>query len=253
MKHIVSYSGGLNSFMTAQLVVNDFGAANVLLVFTDTKSEDYDLYRFIDETVKHLEADYICLQEGRDIWQVYNDMNFMSNSRVDNCSDILKRSLFKRWLKKNYKPQDCILYMGFDWNEEHRLEKVRKRYKPYRIEASLIKDRLEKQTIIDYLKFINIKIPRLYDLGFSHNNCGGFCVKAGLAHFKNLYKQLPERYKYHEDQQEALFNRIGKHGFLKMTENGKTKYLSLKDFREQYLEKDKQVDMFDIGGCGCFT
>lgn len=253
IKHIVSYSGGLNSFMVGKRIVDEFGKKNTLLVFTDTKSEDEDLYRFLDETVKYLEAEFVNLADGRDLWQVFNDMNFMSNSRVDNCSQILKRSLFKRWLKKEYKPDECILYMGFDWNETHRLPKVQKRYAPYVVKAPLMdKPYLSKRDISDVLKEIGIEIPRLYKMGFVHNNCGGFCVKTGQAQFKMLLKTMPERYKYHEEQQEKLFERIGQHGFIRMTINGKLNYLSMKQFRE-YLESNGSIDEFDFGGCDCFV
>ena len=40
--------------------------------------------------------------------------------------------------------------------------------------------------------------------------------------------------------------------FLRVTVDGVLNYLSLKAFRQDYLEKNVQVDMFDIGGCGCF-
>lgn len=254
MRHIVSYSGGLNSFACAERVIAKHGKDATLLVFTDTKSEDPDLYRFITETVAFLGVEYQILADGRDIWQVFNDMNFMSNSRVDNCSQILKRSLFKRWLKKNYKLNEATIYVGFDWNESHRLPKMERRYKPYAIQAPLMeKPYIDKYHIMARLKEIGIRHPKLYDLGFAHNNCGGFYIKAGQAQFALMYKHMPERYKYHEEQQEALFARIGQHGFLRVTEGGVLKYLSLKQFREQFLDCKKEVDMFDIGGCGCFV
>lgn len=257
MKHIVSYSGGLNSFAVADRIVSKYGKENVLCVFTDTKSEDPDLYRFITETITYLGCEYLVLADGRNLWQLFNDMNFMSNSRVDNCSSVLKRALFKRWLKKSFKPTECKIYMGFDWNEEHRLPKVVRRYKPYIVEAPLLeKPYIDKSDIMVRLKSIGIRHPRLYDLGFAHNNCGGFCVKTGQAQFRLLYKKLPEQYMYHEAEQEKLFARIGQHGFIRVTEAGVLKYLSLREFREQFLDKedcDKRVDLFDFGGCGCFV
>ena len=253
MKHIVSYSGGLNSFATAERVIAAHGVKNTLLVFTDTKSEDEDLYRFLYETVAFLGAEVVTLTEGRNIWQVFNDMNFMSNSRVDNCSQILKRSLFKRWLKKNFKPDEACIYVGFDWNETHRLPKMEKRYRPYKVYAPLMNPPyIEKNDIRYRLKQLKIRQPRLYDMGFEHNNCGGFCVKAGQAQFKLMWQKMPERYAQHEAEQEKLFARIGQHGFLRRTEDGVLRYLSLKQFREEILEQGKKIDGTDIGGCGCF-
>ena len=253
MKHIVSYSGGLNSFATAERVLAVEDKQDVLLVFTDTKTEDEDLYRFLDETVKFFGCEIVKLADGRNIWQVFNDMNFMSNSRVDNCSQILKRSLFKRWLKKNFTSSEAIIYMGFDWNESHRLPKVQKRYKPYQVKAPLMEPPyLNKRDMMDRLKLLGIEVPKLYKLGFQHNNCGGFCVKTGQAQFKKLLVTLPSRYAYHEEEQEKLFSRIGQHGFIRMRIDGVQNYLSLKQFRE-YLERDGKIDEFDFGGCGCFV
>jgi hypothetical protein len=37
-----------------------------------------------------------------------------------------------------------------------------------------------------------------------------------------------------------------------MTIHKKTKYLTLREFRE-YVEGDGQIDLFETGGCGCFV
>lgn len=254
MIHIVSYSGGLNSFFAAQRVVEKFGKENTILVFCDTKTEDEDLYRFLGETTAHLDCEFITLSDGRNIWQVFEDEKFIGNSLVDPCSKILKRKLFTKWISDNYADDEAILYVGYDWTEAHRLESMQRNYAPRLVVAPLMeKPHFNRQETAEKLKAIGIKQPRLYDLGFSHNNCGGFCIKAGQAHFKNLYDKMPDRYKYHEENQERLFKTLGKSGFLKIIDNGKLRFFSLKEFREEILEKkSNQIDFLDIGGCGCF-
>ncbi len=37
----------------------------------------------------------------------------------------------------------------------------------------------------DFAKNFGIEPPRLYKMGFKHNNCGGACVKAGISQWKN--------------------------------------------------------------------
>ena len=44
-----------------------------------------------------------------------------------------------------------------------------------------------------------IEPPRLYLLGFPHNNCGGACVRQGRAEWERLYKCFPERYQAREE------------------------------------------------------
>ena len=47
---IVFYSGGKASFLAAHRVIERYGVEGVTLLFTDTMTEDSDLYRFLDES-----------------------------------------------------------------------------------------------------------------------------------------------------------------------------------------------------------
>lgn len=49
MKHIVSYSGGKDSFANAVILRDKHGANDLYLIFCDTLVEDCDLYRFLIE------------------------------------------------------------------------------------------------------------------------------------------------------------------------------------------------------------
>jgi hypothetical protein len=90
-------------------------------------------------------------------------------------------------------------------------------------------------------------------MGFAHNNCGGFCVKAGQAHFVTLFKAMPERYAYHERKEQEIRALLGDVSILRDRRgDGETKPLTLQALRERY-EAGGQIDMFDIGGCGCFV
>ena len=51
---------------------------------------------------------------------------------------------------------------------------------------------------------LEIDIPRLYKEGFKHNNCGGFCVKAGMGQFAHLYKVNPRRYLEYENKEQEF-------------------------------------------------
>jgi hypothetical protein len=252
MKHVVSYSGGLGSFMTAYRVVEEFGPEDVVLLFTDTKEEDEDLYRFLEDTSTYFDVPVTTIADGRDIWEVFNDVRFMGNNRIDPCSRILKRELARKWMEKHHPPQDCILYFGIGWDEVHRMDAIKKNWVPYTTEAPLVEAPIDRRDILRLLDSINIKAPRLYELGFAHNNCGGFCIKTGQAQFAALLKAFPKRYQRHEDAQEKLFAKIGPHGFIRVTINKKKSYFSLRQFRH-HVESGGQIDMFDIGGCGCFV
>ena len=253
MKYIVSYSGGLGSFASAHLTVNKYGKENVELIFTDTKTEDEDLYRFINETVKALACKYTVLSDGRNIWQVFTDVRFHGNSRIDPCSKILKRELFRKYIDKNYNPKDTTIVFGIDHREAHRMEAIERNYSPWATQAPLCETKLSREDILNILDDYKIDPPRLYEMGFQHNNCGGFCVKTGQKQMKLLLEKMPERYAWHEQEQEKLFKHLGKeHGFIRKNINGELRYLSLKQFRES-LESGEQCEMWNQEGCGCFV
>lgn len=98
MKHIVSYSGGIGSAMTAQLLCDEYGKENVALLFADTNMEDEDLYRFNSDLVNKLKCEFIRIADGRTVWEVFEDVKFIGNSRIDPCSKILKRELIKNYI-----------------------------------------------------------------------------------------------------------------------------------------------------------
>lgn len=258
MKHIVSFSGGMGSYMAAKRVVEQYGADNTLLVFTDTKTEDEDLYRFVNDTVADLGAELVYLADGRNVWDVFFDKGYMGAMQFAYCTQILKQKVFREWLEQHYQPHECIVYLGIDWSEEHRFQRAIKHWLPYTVKAPMCDEPfLSKGDMFETLGGRGIELPRLYKLGFEHNNCGGFCVKAGHGHFKNLLEKMPERYAYHEAKEQQFRDHFQKDvAILRDRKAGTTKPLTLKDFRERIESQEPAqqltLELDDIGGCGCY-
>lgn len=254
MKHIVSFSGGLGSAITAHMVCNQYGKDNVALLFADTLIEDDDLYIFNKDVVDLLGCQYVRIAEGRTPWQVFNDVKYIGNTRVDPCSKILKRDFIRKHLVNNYSPDDCVIWIGIDCTEEHRMYPVVERNKPYSYRSILIENNifLTNEYKKRWCAINGIKIPRMYGMGFAHHNCGGFCVKSGQAQFKKLWEKFPLRYLKNEcEEQDAISNNPKLKPFLRKTINGKLRYLTLKEYREEFLEPNKEIDETEFGGCGC--
>jgi hypothetical protein len=257
MKHVVMFSGGIGSWAAAKRVVQAHGTADLTLLFTDTLIEDEDLYRFLNEASANIGVPVTRIAEGRTPWQVFFDVRFLGNSRVDPCSRVLKREMAERWLKDNCDPLDTEVYVGIDWSEEHRFTNLSARHagQGWTYKAPMCDPpELMKRQMLDALAAEGIKPPRLYAMGFSHNNCGGFCIKAGQGHFALLFQHMPDRYLYHEGQEQEIRAFLGKDVAI-MTDrsgDGKKKPLTLRAFRER-IEAGFEFDRFDIGGCGCFV
>lgn len=254
--HVVFYSGGTGSWAAAHRVKRQFGTKDLILLFTDTRTEDEDLYRFVFESAANIGGELITISDGRNIWEVFFNERYLGNSRIDPCSKLLKRVPARKWVEKTFpNPDDVRLYVGIDWTETHRLPNIVKNWEPYSVSAPLCeKPYIDKDLIHFHLDMLGIKIPRLYDFGFVHNNCGGFCIKAGQAQFKLLLQTHPERFKYHEEQEQKIREFLDKDvSILRKMENGVRRQYTLKELREDVEKSCDNTDPLDIGGCGCFV
>lgn len=253
MRHVVMFSGGVGSYLTAKRVVSEHGADRTLLLFADTKIEDPDLYRFIHQAAAVLDVHLEVIADGRTPWEVFHDHKFIGNTRVDICSRALKRDLMDKWISDRFTPDQVQCYVGVDWTEQHRYDRLAPRKLPYIYKAPLCDPPFYngKDEMLAELEADGLRLPRLYELGFPHNNCGGFCVKAGHGTFKMLLEKLPERYAEHEAQEQRLRDHIGKPvAILRDRRGGRTRPMSLKEFRER-VQGGEKVDTDDHGGCGC--
>lgn len=262
MKHVVMFSGGLGSWVAAKRVAETHGTNNLFLVFADVggqrtsphMGEDEDTYRFVREAAANVGGTLVWLNEGRDIWQVFKDNRFLGNSRLANCSKFLKQQPAREWLDANCDHGYTTVYVGIDWTETERLPAIQRGYAPYPAGAPLTyppyisKDQMEAMCIAE-----GMEVPRLYRAGFPHNNCGGFCVRAGQAQFELLLREHPERYAYHEAKEQELREHLGSDvAILRDRAGGTVTPLTLRRFRERIQVQPELFDDFDWGGCGCF-
>ncbi|HEY5657934.1 MAG TPA: hypothetical protein VIY27_09110 [Myxococcota bacterium] len=257
-ERVVMFSGGVGSWAAARRVAERHGTDELTLLFADTRIEDEDLYRFLDEASADIGARLVKVADGRTPWDVFRDVRFLGNTRVDPCSRVLKRELCDRWLAENCDPERTRVYLGISWDEEHRFTRAKERLASlgWNARAPLCEEPLPPLGdgwAIRWLEQAGIEPPRLYRMGFPHNNCGGFCVKAGQAHFKLLLEKLPERYAHHERQEEELRAYLDKDiAILRDRRGGKTRPMTLQTLRER-VESEQPIDEDEWGGCGCFS
>jgi hypothetical protein len=254
--HIVFFSSGKASWLAAKRVAEKHGTDKLWLVFADTTIEDKDNYRFLEEAAENVGGQLIKLKDGRNPWDIFNAKRFI-NHRQAHCSIELKVKPCKAWITScNFSSEDTILYFGIGFEELDRLEAIAKNWHPFKIELPLCWDKwADRQEIDRQLKLNNLKQPRLYDMGFAHANCGGFCPKAGMKHYRNLLERLPEVYAHHEQEEQKFTKAIGnsKIGILRKTDGGEAKPMTLKAFREEIEASPLQLsfDFEALGGCGC--
>jgi hypothetical protein len=257
------FSGGIGSWAAAKRVRERHPKDEVILLFSDVRGdnpdphvgEDEDTYRFITDAAANIGAPLVVVRDGRDIWQVFKDKRFLGNSRLASCSHELKQKPAREWLEANTDPEDTVVYVGIDWSESHRLPSIERNYLPWRASAPLTDaPYLSKETMIEWAQSEGLDPPRLYALGFVHNNCGGGCVRAGQAQFRHLLEVMPERFAVWEDREREMGEILDRPvSILKESVTGQSRPLPLSVLRERHESQPSLIDLLDVGGCGCFV
>ena len=196
------------------------------------------------------------LSNGKSVWDIFYDGNFLGNSRIAPCSSVIKQKLADKYVSTVFDSDDTTLYLGIDWTEIHRTKAPTENWAPYKVEFPLCDEPyVNKVDIVKALDEKGIDLPRLYGMGFAHNNCGGFCVRGGQGHFANLLEKDRELFLWHEKQEQEFREYIGKDvSILRKQRNGERFNYTLRDLRADVEGgADDEVDYADIGGCGCFV
>lgn len=252
MTYQISFSGGKGSAISA-LIAHENGL-DFNLIFADTGIEDEDLHRFNADVARAVGKELITLKDGRTPWDVYVDRRYIGNTRLAHCSDELKVKPCMEWLAANAAPDDPLV-LGMDWSEGDRIELAKARWAPRPVVSLLNKYKVYRQHYAEIFARHKITPPRLYEAGFAHNNCGGFCCKAGQEQFARLLQFDPARFDHHAAEMDKAMAAIGPTAkpFLRITIAGKKEYMRLSEFKK-HIEAGGQMDIFDTAaGCGCFT
>jgi len=114
---------------------------------------------------------------------------------------------------------------------------------------------VDKADLFDALRARGVEPPRLYADGFEHNNCGGFCIKAGQAQFERLLRTNRDRYLEHEAKELDLRAFLEKDvAIMRDRGDDDSRPLTMQEFRER-IEVPGQEALFDTtdwGSCSCF-
>lgn len=258
---IVQLSGGVTSWAAGRLAVDEYGPARVRALFADVKGdatsphlgEDEDTYRFLEDSAAELGVELIRVSDGRDIWRVFRDERFIGNNRIAPCSKLLKQAPARRWVREHTDPDRTLIVLGIDGLElDRRIPGQIRGWAPWRVDAPLAARGITKLEAMRRAEAAGLTLPRMYAAGFEHANCGGYCVRAGQAQNENLLREHPDRYAFHEAQEQKLRAELGA-DVAAMAEvvNGRKVPLTLQTLRERLEDQPGMFDPLDVGGCGC--
>jgi hypothetical protein len=265
MKRINNFSGGLCSFWSAWRDVREFGPENVVLLFADTLVESDDLYQFLKDASALLGVPVTRVSRELTPWQLFRREHMIGNNKYPICSVMLKRDVLDGWMLSHYEMnpdqgnmllQKASLSLGFDWEELERTNDMRREHPTWTIRAPMqeppIWDKCKMQREAEKL---GLKIADAYVQGFTHNNCGKRCVRAGISHWVHLYHMDRAAFLSWAAEEwscKLYLESIGVQplSMLKDRRGGEVNNLYLFQLKGR-IDVGEQFDKHEWGGCGC--
>lgn len=255
MKYVASLSGGVASAVATDRAITRYGRENVVIWFADTNWEDDDLYRFLYDCLGRWGGELALYRDGRTPLEVAEDKSIIPNQKIAPCSFALKVAPFKAYIEAQPKPLTVLL--GLDWKETHRMDAPRRNYEA--IEGVTVDYPLEWKPIEfrpyqEVVRAWGIEPPRLYRMGFPHNNCGGRCVKQGVREWQRLALNFPERFAEVRDWEQAQRAKGGAratYAIARDFKGGDVKPLTLAEIEQRAQPPDDGESQDDMFSCMC--
>jgi 3'-phosphoadenosine 5'-phosphosulfate sulfotransferase (PAPS reductase)/FAD synthetase len=238
-QYAVSLSGGLASALAAERAIQRYGRSQVLLWFADTLEEDEDLYRFLHDLMCRWGGVLYWYTDGRRPLDIAEAKQIIPCNQLAPCSFELKVRAYRDFIQAM--PTLPTVMIGLDYWETRRLATTRASYAKAlpdaTVEYPLLWPQVETRPLTEVCRTDwQIDPPRLYLLGFPHNNCGGACVRQGKEEWKRLLIHFPERYAAREQWEAAQRAQGGarsQRAFCSVQRQGRKYPLTLTDIRAQ--------------------
>lgn len=193
-KIICWWSGGVTSAVACNIAIDLYGKENCRVIFIDTKNEDDDTYRFLNDCEKWygLEIETITSDKYENIQEVWYRYKSLNVAKGAVCSTDLKRLVREKWEKTNtWKHQ----VFGFDLKESKRAISMTKNHSKTKPIYPLMLYGLEKIDCINIIQDINIEVPRVYKFGYLNNNCFKTgCVQGGIGYWQKIKREYPLKF-----------------------------------------------------------
>ena len=246
MKHIVGFSGGVDSQACARWVLNRFPADDVILTNSNAGQwEDPLTMAFVDEYSATVHPIVRCNAKVKDLWETPGyaekrgldgeaDLTFEEMCRIKGrppsrkaqfCTTVLKLAPQRRWMREAFGPgglhegQEFTRYTGVRREESNTRQNTPVERWDEWFDCSLVAPIVDwtKQMCFDYVKAHGEAINPLYTLGFNRVGCAP-CINSSKADILNWHARRPEMI----DKVRGLEERTGRTFFFPVDRDGVT-------------------------------
>lgn len=235
---VCRFSCGITSAVATWLAINTYGHENLIITYSDPKSEHPDNRRFLHDCEKWFDHEIKILEnpEYIDTWDVWEKNRFIVNRFGAECTGVLKR-------EPTYADSrlDDILVLGLDIGEKRRAEKFRNNNPEINLETPLIDCELTKKDCVGIVSSARIELPMMYKLGYKNNNCIG-CPKGGMGYWNKIRMDFPDTF----ERMAALQRKLGPGSFFFVDDRKTLSRISLDDLDPARGRYESEI----MGECG---
>ena len=192
-------SAGVSSFIAAYIIRDKIDAA----LYIDVSNQHPDSLRFVSDCQKALGLPVEVLRDTKYaacVDNVITDTRYINGAGGAACTLHLKKRVRQEWERTIDEP---ITYVwGYDVDEKHRAERL-SAASEFANEYPLIERGLTKADCHGILAELGIKRPKMYELGYSNNNCIG-CVKGGKGYWNRIRRDFPSVFRRRAKQEREI-------------------------------------------------
>ena len=187
-RSVVWFSCGAASAIAAKLAVKKY--TNCEIVYCDTGGEHESNKKFLKDIEKWIGKKITILKNEnyKDHFDVFQQKKFFVKVGFAYCRVELKKKL-----RLDYQLADDIHIFGYTLEEKKRVERFNQNNPEIYTDWILIEREISKEDCLGILWQSGIELPKMYDLGYNHNNCIG-CVKGGMGYWNKIRKDFPEHF-----------------------------------------------------------
>jgi len=206
-RFVVWFSCGAASAVAAKLAVEKYGEACEVVYCDTLASEHPDNARFLRDIEAWIGRPITVIRSDRyaSVDDVFMKRRFMSGPGGAICTTEMKKLPRVAWQRET----DTHIF-GYTADEQRRADDFEENNPTLHVEWILIEAGLTKAACLWRLAMEGIALPKLYALGFEHNNCIG-CVKATSPGYWNLVrKHFPDVFERRAQQSRTIGARLAR-------------------------------------------
>jgi hypothetical protein len=229
-----------------------YGRDRVTLLNADTNKESEGNYALVSAVVANTGCEYVHLDnDGKDIWDVFMEHGVMKLPNGGCKASVeLKQKPLNNYMAKRWAVDQVVIAAGMSWMEPERQSILDANLYPFTVFYPLnVQPKLSDCEIVAELERYGLPTSDQYRKGYSHDNCNGGCVLAGMSQWAGLLEDDPEQFAYDERREREFYERTG-FSILKDRRGGEAKPYPLFKFRED-LAAGRPVPNDWRSTCGC--